>query len=214
MINNHLKLKICGMRDAENVSDVAGLLPDYMGFIFYLKSSRFVGDLAKNIVQYVKKQGIQPVAVSVDMAFDSVLQITEQYGFTHIQLHGAETPQTCIEYREKGLKVLKAFNIADASDLEIVQLYEHCCDYFLFDTKTSVPGGSGCHFDWTVLKEYTGTTPFFLSGGIGLDDVSTICDFEHPMLFGIDVNSCFEIKPALKDVGLLNKFTYQLNLKK
>jgi len=214
MINNNLKLKICGMRDAENVSDVAGLLPDYMGFIFYLKSSRFVGDLAKNIIQYVKKQGIHPVAVFVDMAVDSVLQIAEYYGFTHIQLHGKETPQTCRTYKEKGLKVLKAFSIADSSDLEIVQSYENCCDYFLFDTKTSIPGGSGCHFDWNILKNYTGTTPFFLSGGIGLDDVSNICDFEHPMLFGIDVNSCFEIQPALKDVELLKKFTEQLNFKK
>jgi phosphoribosylanthranilate isomerase len=208
-----LKLKICGMRDAANVFEVVALKPDYIGFIFYLKSPRFVGVLDSQIVRYAKSQGIEPVAVFVDSNLSSIIQMLDLYGMTHVQLHGKETPETCRILREKGFKVLKVFNIADYSDLEMVKIYEGCCDYFLFDTKTTVPGGSSCRFDWNILKDYSGKTPFFLSGGIGPNDVEQIRSFDHPMFLGIDVNSRFEIQPALKDVALLNFFINQLILK-
>ena len=214
MINNGLKLKVCGMRDVENVSDVAALNLDYMGFIFYLKSPRFVGALSENMVYYLKNKGIEPVAVFVNASVAFVSQISELYGFTSVQLHGHETPETCMDLRAKGLQVLKAFNIADFSDMQKTETYQDCCDYFLFDTKSALPGGSGHPFDWNILKGYAGTTPFFLSGGIGPDDAEKVRLFDHAMLFGIDLNSRFETAPALKDVSLLNSFIDQLTSKK
>jgi phosphoribosylanthranilate isomerase len=210
MNRNVLKLKVCGMREPGNVSKVAALKPDYMGFIFYPKSPRFVGALPANLIDELKKHEIEPVAVFVNASLASVIQMAELYGFTHVQLHGQEPPQTCQDLREKGLTVLKAFNIADAQDLEILQTYEGSCSYFLFDTKSSLPGGSGCQFDWNVLDGYTGATPFFLSGGISPEDADRVRNFSHPMLYGLDVNSRFEIQPALKDAGLLKDFIDQL----
>lgn len=214
MINNGLKLKVCGMRDGDNVSEVAALNPDYMGFIFYLKSPRFVGALSENLVSSLKNKGIEPVAVFVNASVAFVTQISELYGFTSVQLHGHETPETCMDLRAKGLKVLKAFNIADFSDMHKTEAYQNCCDYFLFDTKSALPGGSGHPFDWNLLKGYAGITPFFLSGGIGPDDAEKVRLFDHPMLFGIDLNSRFETALALKDVSLLNSFIDQLTSKK
>ena len=205
-----MKLKICGMRECVNVSEVAALKPDYMGFIFYPESSRFVGDMAHNIISSVKKQGIEPVAVFVNASMETMIQTSTWYGFTHVQLHGDETPQTCEVLRTKGLQVIKAFSVADSSDLKKTAVYENCCDYFLFDTKTALSGGSGRHFDWDLLKDYSGTKPFFLSGGIGVDDAEKVKAFYHPLLLGIDLNSRFEIEPAVKEVGLLKCFINQL----
>ena len=205
-----MKLKICGMRESVNVSKVIALKPDYMGFIFYPESSRFVGDLEYNIISLVKSQGIEPVAVFVNASMETMIQTCTWYGFTHVQLHGDETPQTCEVLRTKGLQVIKAFSVADSSDLKKTAVYENCCDYFLFDTKTALSGGSGRHFDWDLLKDYSGTKPFFLSGGIGVDDAEKVKAFYHPLLLGIDLNSRFETEPAVKEVGLLKCFINQL----
>jgi phosphoribosylanthranilate isomerase len=214
MINGKLKLKICGMRDMDNISEVAALKPDFMGFIFFTKSPRFVNALAYNVVQLVQKQGIELVAVFVNASVESVLQLSNLYGFTHVQLHGGETPETCAVLRSKGLKVFKAFPIAVLEDIEATRAYEGCCDYFLFDTKTPKHGGSGCQFDWGILQNYTGNTPFFLSGGIGPKDASQVLAFQHPQLQGIDLNSRFEISPAHKDAALLQAFINQLIFEK
>jgi len=208
------KVKICGMRESLNISAVAALNPDYIGFIFYFKSPRFVGDLDESEVQSVRDHGIEPVAVFVDASVESVMEKVSRYGFKCIQLHGHETPETCATLKAKGLKVLKAFSIAVFSDLKKTSSYEDCCDFFLFDTKTSLLGGSGCQFDWDLLKEYAGRRPFFLSGGIGPEDAEKVSSFHHPMLFGIDLNSRFETQPALKDAVLLHTFLDQLNYKK
>jgi len=197
------------MRECTNISDIAALKPDFMGFIFYPKSPRHVGLLDVERVSFVKSLGIEPVAVFVNASLVSMIQTVDLYDFTHIQLHGNETPEVCRALKEKGVKVLKAFSIADPSDLEGVHVFDPCCDYFLFDTKTSVPGGSGCKFDWNILNAYTGTTPFFLSGGIGPNDVEQIRNVHHPLFFGIDVNSRFETQPAQKDAALLKKFIDQ-----
>ena len=208
-----MQLKICGMRECDNVSEVAALKPDYMGFIFYPESSRFVGDIAYDIISSVKKQGIEPVAVFVNASIETMIQTRMLYGFTHVQLHGDESPDTCEALMAKGLKVIKAFRVSDSSDMKKTAAYENCCNYFLFDTKTAFFGGSGRHFDWNLLKSYSGTKPFFLSGGIGMDDVEQVKTFYHPMLLGIDLNSRFETKPAVKDVGLLKYFMNQLMIK-
>jgi phosphoribosylanthranilate isomerase len=209
MINN-LKLKVCGMREPANIADVAALRPDYMGFIFYFKSSRFVELMVFYVAQRLRDQGIEPVAVFVNPSVAYVEHIRDKYGFTHIQLHGRETPQMCAELKAKGFTVLKAFSLAKEEDLKKTKTYEGCCDFFLFDTKSGLPGGSGKQFDWNILSAYQGNTPFFLSGGIGAEDVDRIQAFEHPKWIGIDVNSKFETRPANKDAALLKTFIQAL----
>jgi phosphoribosylanthranilate isomerase len=209
MIHN-LKLKVCGMREPANIADVAALQPDFMGFIFYFKSSRFVEMMVFYVAQRLKSQGIEPVAVFVNPSPAYVMHIHDKYGFTYIQLHGRETPQMCSELKEKGFHIIKAFSIAEASDLETIKAYEDSCDYFLFDTKSNLHGGSGKQFDWEILSSYQGETPFFLSGGVGYDDVESIKNFSHPKLFGLDVNSKFETRPAYKDADLLKSFILAL----
>jgi phosphoribosylanthranilate isomerase len=206
MINGNLKLKVCGMREPGNISEVSALNPDYMGFIFYFKSSRFVEMMVFYVAQRLKAQGVEPVAVFVNPSVAYVLHIRDKYGFTHIQLHGRETPQICAELKDMGFHVMKAFSIAAANDLKATNEYEGTCDYFLFDTKSSLPGGSGKHFNWEILANYNGETPFFLSGGIGPDDVDRIKAFSHTKLIGLDVNSKFETRPAHKDAELLKTF--------
>jgi phosphoribosylanthranilate isomerase len=206
MINGNLKLKVCGMREPANISEVAVLNPDYMGFIFYFKSSRFVEMMVFYVGQRLKQQGIEPVAVFVNPSVAYVLHIREKYGFTHVQLHGRETPQTCAELQSMGLQVWKAFSVEKPEDLLKTKDYEGTCSRYLFDTKSNLPGGSGKQFDWSILDNYTGETPFFLSGGIGPDDVERIKGFSHPKLVGIDVNSKFETRPAHKDATLLQHF--------
>ena len=206
MINGNLKLKVCGMREPSNISEVAALNPDYMGFIFYFKSSRFVEMMVFYVAQRLKAQGIEPVAVFVNPSVAYVLHIRDKYGFSHVQLHGRETPQTCAELKSMGMHVMKAFSVENASDLAKTADYEGTCEYYLFDTKSNLPGGSGKQFDWSILDNYQGETPFFLSGGIGPDDVERIKGFSHPKLVGIDVNSKFETRPAHKDAELLKSF--------
>jgi phosphoribosylanthranilate isomerase len=206
MINGNLKLKVCGMREPANISEVAALNPDYMGFIFYFKSSRFVEMMVFYVGQRLKQQGIEPVAVFVNPSVAYVLHIREKYGFSHVQLHGRETPQTCAELKSMGLEVWKAFSVEKPEDLLKTKDYEGTCSHYLFDTKSNLPGGSGKQFDWSILESYDGETPFFLSGGIGPDDVERIKGFSHPKLVGIDVNSKFETRPAHKDATLLQHF--------
>jgi phosphoribosylanthranilate isomerase len=211
MLNGNLKLKICGMREPDNISEVSALKPDYMGFIFYPESPRFVNTLSYNMAHLISILEVEPVAVFVNASIASIRQITELYSFTTVQLHGNETPEICIALREYGLKVIKAFSINDRLDLEETKPYRGCCDYFLFDTKTPEYGGSGIQYNWRILQDYNGATPFFLSGGIGPNDTERILTFKHPGLLGIDINSRFEIKPALKDVRLISTFINQLN---
>lgn len=204
-MNRALKLKVCGMRDVENITQVAHLNPDYMGFIFYPKSPRYVGDMALDVVCNLKEKGVVPVAVCVNESFESTMAIVSNYGFDHLQLHGSESPELCQKLQSEGLSIIKAFSIAEPRDLEATVGYEKCCDYFLFDTKTRLFGGSGHSFDWEILNDYQGAVPFFLSGGIGADDVEKVRALTHQKLYCLDLNSRFELEPALKDVSLLEK---------
>jgi len=201
-----MKLKVCGMREPANIYDVADSKPDYMGFIFYSKSPRFVKDLPHDLTSRLRKNDVEPVAVFVDETAESILEHVKLFGFSHVQLHGSETPETCSFLMSKGLTIIKSILIAEPADLQICAMYEKCCDFFLFDTKTNFHGGSGKAFDWNMLNGYKGETPFFLSGGIGPEDVASILAFSHSRLIGIDINSRFETSPAIKDVKLVNLF--------
>ncbi|CAM4182630.1 phosphoribosylanthranilate isomerase [Zobellia roscoffensis] len=207
-----LKLKVCGMK--KNTSEIAGLKPDYLGFIFWDKSKRhFSGPMAA-VPHTIKKVG-----VFVDAAIQTVLERIEDYNLLLVQLHGSETPQYCAELKQKAkhIEIIKVFSIKNDFDFEALKPYESVCDFYLFDTKGKLPGGNGYAFDWGVLKEYPSTIPYFLSGGIGLDEVDSLKEFmtrpEAKYCHAIDVNSKFEIEPGLKDVKKVKEFKSALSIK-
>lgn len=199
-------IKVCGMRDPENIRAVENLHPyvQWMGFIFWQKSSRYVSEKPAYLPTKLKRVG-----VFVDATIDEVREKAEDYALDIIQLHGKETPDYI---RQLGKRpIIKALNIATAEDIKQTKAYEGIVDFFLFDTKAKMVGGNGTKFDWSVLEAYQGNTPFILSGGIGPDDAQSVKASYHPRLAGIDLNSRFEIAPALKDINRLKQFIYEQN---
>ncbi len=197
-------LKVCGMRDAENICAVEQLGVDWMGFIFWSKSSRYVSEPPAYLPSRAHRVG-----VFVDATLEDICAHVRSYGLHLIQLHGHESPAFCREVRsacEDSVAIIKAFAITTPKGLEAVNAYEGIANYFLFDTRSSLPGGSGQQFDWSILDAYDGTTPFLLSGGIGPDDLDRLLAFHHPRLLGFDLNSRFESAPAFKDLSLLTPF--------
>jgi len=192
-------IKVCGMRDAQNIRDVESLGVDWIGMIFWPKSKRYVAEVPSYLPEHLKKVG-----VFVDSTLDDILQHISDYQLDIIQLHGQESPDFA-----KALKphtIIKAFNIEKADDLLQTEKYEGIADYFLFDTKGKMVGGNGQKFDWSVLTAYQGKTPFLLSGGIGPEDVESVKSFRHPRCIGIDLNSRFESEPGFKDINQLKTF--------
>ncbi|MDR2938430.1 MAG: phosphoribosylanthranilate isomerase [Prevotellaceae bacterium] len=207
-----LKVKVCGMRDAQNINEVAALQPDYMGFIFYEKSPRYAlrnPDFSHSMLNF-SFSAVEKVAVFVNESEEKMREIANKYGITTLQLHGNETPAQCSILR-KDFTVIKAFSISEAQDFEAAQPYSGCCDFFLFDTKTQQHGGSGAKFDWLLLENYRGTTPFFLSGGIDLSDAVAIAQLAHPQLWAVDINSRFELTAGAKNVEKVKQFIEKLN---
>jgi phosphoribosylanthranilate isomerase len=197
-------IKVCGMREAENIREAEALGIDLMGFIFWSKSCRYVCERPAYLPTKCKRVG-----VFVDASMEEIRQHTEDYQLDLIQLHGHESPTFAEALRP--LQLIKAFNIACAEDLFKTEAYEGIVDYFLFDAKGKVAGGNGVKFDWSVLASYHGTTPFLLSGGIAPDDIGAIKSFRHPKFIGIDLNSRFEVEPALKNITKLRQFINQLH---
>lgn len=202
---NSRLIKVCGMREADNIRQVEALGIDWLGFIFWPKSSRFVHERPAYLPASAKRVG-----VFVDADIEVVRETAAAYCLDIIQLHGKESPSYIKQLRslcsDHVAAIVKAFNIATPEDLKQTEPYEGITDYFLFDTKAKMVGGNGTQFDWTVLNDYQGNTPFILSGGIGPDDAEKVKAFHHPMLAGIDLNSRFETVPAHKDVNLLRTF--------
>ena len=197
-------IKVCGMRDAENIREVEALGIDRMGFIFWPKSSRYVSERPAYLPTKCKRVG-----VFVDEDIETVRRIADDYALDYIQLHGHESRAYCAQL--KGLKLIKAISVSGRDDIATYNTYEGLVDYFLFDTKCPSVGGSGQQFDWTVLADYVGETPFLLSGGIGPDDVERVNASHHSKCIGIDLNSRFEIAPGLKDINKLKDFLNALN---
>ena len=196
-----LKLKICGMKFHENIEQVASLKPDYMGFIFFEKSPRnFDAEIPE------MDKGIKKTGVFVDASLDFVLEKVKKNQLQAVQLHGKESPEFCAALKVEDLEIIKVFSVKDSFDFSNLQQYEGKVDFFLFDTKGKAKGGNGVAFDWEVLKKYPSETPFFLSGGIGLEEVGRLKDFEFPKTFyGIDVNSRFELEPGFKNLETLKE---------
>lgn len=202
-------VKVCGMKYPSNILDVGALQPDLMGFIFYPKSPRYAEPLDIATLESLPRN-IKKIGVFVNEDLDKILTIVFKYKLDGVQLHGAENKEICSRLRDAGLLVIKAFSIAEAYNFVLTKNYEGACDYFLFDTKTEAYGGSGLKFNWAILSEYTGETPFLLSGGIAADDAEAILKIEHPKFAGIDLNSKFETSPGLKNVEMLNVFLSEL----
>ena len=198
------------MRDPSNIGELVKLAPDFMGFIFYPKSKRFIGaSIAKEILNLIP-DSIKKVGVFVDEPFESLVARFEQNSLDLVQLHGAENPSYCEQLMGKAIPVMKEFRISPDCDLGIVKSFENSCTYFLFDTAGEQQGGTGLKFDWHKLNQVIGDTPFFLSGGIQLSDVQTIKELPYRNLVAIDVNSGFETEPGIKDISKLAVLITQL----
>lgn len=198
-------IKVCGMRDEENILAVDSLGVDFMGFIFYSKSPRYVASLPATMPTTASRVG-----VFVNEELGEIESRIESFGLEYVQLHGSEAPLFCESVAALGVKVIKAFSVDSIFDFDAVEPYAKWCDLFVFDTKCSGYGGSGEQFDWSLLDNYRGVTPFLLSGGISMESVDSLARLCHPQLVGYDLNSRFELSPALKDIECLTQFLEQL----
>ena len=197
-----MKIKVCGMRDSENISGLLNLKPDFIGFIFYDKSKRFVADFPQiDIPSSTKKVG-----VFVNEKIDEIIEKTLKYKLDFVQLHGDETPEYCEKLTKHKIKIIKAFSIGENFDFSATKSFEKHVSLFLFDTKGKYYGGNGLKFDWDLLKNYKGKIPFLLSGGITKNDAKEIKEFNHPEFLGVDINSGFELEPALKNTNEIKEF--------
>lgn len=206
-----MKIKVCGMKFPENIQKVAGLDIDYMGFIFYPKSPRYMGESNLDLSDLLPA-GLKKMGVFVNEDLESILKNVYKYKLDGVQLHGAELETMCAELKSVGLIVFKAFSLDSEFNFSVCKKYEGTCDYFVFDTKTEAYGGSGRKFDWTKLNEYKGQTKFLLSGGISENDAEDISTIDHPMFAGVDLNSKFELSPGLKNAYSLKVFIDKLKL--
>lgn len=205
-------IKVCGLRKSENIDELAKLPIDWMGFIFYPKSSRYVGsqDVLDEKLENALDVPQKKVGVFVDATIREIQSAINNYKLDLVQLHGNESPAFCRKIRDNKIQIIKAFRLNQNFDFEYTKAYEAVCDYFLFDTKGKLPGGTGLKFNWQILQKYDGKIPFILSGGIGPNDVEAIQDFRHPKWAGIDLNSGFEDEPALKNAPKLNTFIHAI----
>ncbi len=206
MNNKKIRLKICGTRYADNMADLAALLPDYLGFIFYPASPRYMAETLQPADLQTLPATIKKTGVFVNASPEEMIQTAQQYHLQALQLHGSESPEHCARLKKEGFEVLKVFSLGDENfDFNLLEAYTPFVDYFLFDTKGKYHGGNGQSFNWQQLNSYQGSTPFFLSGGISLENISRIAEVAHPALYGIDVNSLFETEPGRKDVQKLQQ---------
>jgi phosphoribosylanthranilate isomerase len=196
-----VKLKICGMKYPENIQEVSELQPDYLGFIFYDKSPRNFEDTIPLLHSKIKKVG-----VFVNASLEEIKEKISIHQLHTIQLHGNETVQFCKRLQKFSVEIIKAFSVSDDFDFSVIKEYEAACDYFLFDTKGKNHGGNGITFNWKILEQYTSEKPYFLSGGIGIDEINVLKEFlqttSGKKCFAIDINSKFETQPGLKNVEM------------
>jgi len=194
------------MRNASNIEELVKLKPDYIGFIFYPKSKRFIGEQISEEIQALIPVYIQKVGVFVDEPFDLLLEKFRRNELDMIQLHGSELPDYCERLMKLEIPVIKVFSISSDFDFDSVKPYNQFCNYYLFDTAGEQHGGTGMKFDWGKLDRYVENKPFFLSGGIQPTDVEKIKTVSHKKLYGIDVNSGFETEPGVKNIPRVKTF--------
>ena len=204
-----MKLKVCGMRHEDNIREIASIQPDYMGFIFFEGSSRHVSASTPTLPSTIKKVG-----VFVNASYDTIVEKINTHNLRAVQLHGKETPEFCKSLQGINIEIIKVFSIKNEFDFETLTPYETVCDFFLFDTKGPLAGGNGYCFDWSVLENYPSKKPYFLSGGIGLENLDQLQEFKTSVAatycHAVDVNSKFEVAAAKKNKESLEKFKYLL----
>lgn len=205
-----VKIKICGMKYPENMEEIALLQPDYLGFIFYEKSPRYFENSIPNNDKSIKKVG-----VFVNASYEEIKEKVRQYQLDLVQLHGEETPELCHKIETELVKVIKALSLDNKFNFNILELYKNSCSYFLFDTKGKQYGGNGVTFDWNILKNYSLEKPYFLSGGIGIENTEELKEFLQKEYaencYAIDLNSKFETEPGMKNPKKINDFINKLN---
>jgi phosphoribosylanthranilate isomerase len=214
-----MRLKVCGMTQYEQVLKLEELQVAFGGFIYYPKSPRYaLRHLTTSQIKAFKH--INKVGVFVNPTAEEVLYMIDECRLHMVQLHGDETPKFCERIADY-ISVVKAFRIGAGENLEYkIAPYMEVCDMFLFDTAPAAKGtethygGTGQKFNWSLLRNVEVGKPYFLSGGIGPDDVADVKAFaEGPAgkaLFALDVNSRFETSPGIKDMPLIEKFIKEL----
>jgi phosphoribosylanthranilate isomerase len=203
-----IRLKVCGMRDKENIAEVSAIGLDYMGFIFYRTSPRYVGD---NFVMPEISSPINRVGVFVNESNDMILDKIRKYSLDFAQLHGNEPVQQCEELKDLGVKIIKVFSVDDKFDFNTTKAYAPVSGFFLFDTKGANYGGNAKSFNWAVLKKYNQQVPFFLSGGINPGNSKAIHSLKGMNLHAADINSGVEVSPAVKDPDKVRQIKDILN---
>jgi len=198
------------MKYEENITAVAKLMPDFMGFIFYNKSKRFADSPTNHLEIKDLPKKIIKVGVFVNVSVEDILKKTRQYNLNLIQLHGSESAAFCKKLKSY-INISKAFGVDENFDFETTKAYEPHCSYFLFDTKTINHGGSGKKFNWKILNKYKGNIPFFIAGGLTLQDARGLIKIKHPKFFGADINSGFEIEPGLKNPEQIKLFKNKID---
>lgn len=199
----NVKLKICGMRNPVNIAEVAALQPDYMGFIFYERSPRYTGN---NFVIPEVTHSIMKVGVFVNEPTDKIVELVNSNTLDFVQLHGDESKEQCEILKDKGIEVIKVFSVDDNFDFASVIPFKEYVKYFLFDTKGSYFGGNARAFNWALLNQYDQSVPFFLSGGIAIENVSKLNEIRNMNIHALDINSGAELSPGLKSVDKIMEF--------
>jgi len=198
-----MKIKICGLKEPGNIKAIAAFEPDYMGFICYNASQRYINELTANALDDIPAN-ILKTGVFVNESEENINRLIVNYNFGAIQLHGNESAEFCRLFKDKVI-VIKAFGLFDGFDLSELEQYKNSVHYFLFDTKTSIHGGSGEVFNWDILKDYKLNIPFFISGGLSPDNLEEVIKINHPQFYGVDLNSRFESEPGIKDINKIKK---------
>jgi len=205
-----MQLKVCGITTTEDILALISMKTDRLGFIFYHKSKRYVyGKLIEDGLREIPKH-IKKTGVFVNAEIAEIEQKIDQYQLDSIQLHGDESADFCNHFRP-GTEVIKTISIKDKSSFETAKQYQDACDLLLFDTHSDNYGGTGKTFDWQWLEAYNLDKPFYLSGGIGLDNFEEIKNIKHGKLIGIDINSKFEIQPGIKDIEKIKRLIDLMN---
>lgn len=209
-----MNIKVCGITQLKQLQQLDGMDIDFAGLIFYKKSPRYVGDKLPKAALQAADLDLKKVGVFVDAEFKEIMEAIDDYALDVVQLHGNETPYQCEELSDH-TEVIKVFSIGnDTGDIdELIADYDDVCDYYLFDTSVNgAKGGTGKKFDWKKLSKSKIEKPFFLSGGIELEDAAALKAIKHPDFYGIDINSRFEKEPGIKDMAKILQF--KLALKK
>jgi len=211
MNRNNIHIKVCGLRDYNNIQQVANLNIDFLGLIFYPYSPRYVYHNENFTIKNINKTF---VAVFVNQSLNYIIQQIELHNIKYVQLHGTESTEYCLTLRNNDITIIKTihlptyYNINDVNLIqELINQYSNYVDFFLFDTKINNIqnnyGGSGIKFNWEIINKLTISKPFFIAGGISLENINDIFKITHPNFFAIDVNSKFEVSPAIKNINNL-----------